>query len=112
MNENFSINFFDTVEELEEITSRSEQELWDLGFNLDDMDCGCCFKATEYIKVELDPDEPNYKRWQWVHDIDSLYYEGKAPFFLYRLLNDWDLYCAGYCLASIGDYIFITLHHA
>lgn len=104
--------FFDKVNELEEITGLTEKELWEKGFNLDDLDCGFCIAEEEPFTLE-EYEELGYTRFRWKNDIEELYYNSKeVPFSMHKLLWDWENHCVGYDLARYDGKVFVLLHHA
>ena len=54
------ITLFSNTEELEELTGLSCDDLWDAGFNLDDMDFG--FRVKKEWTTE-NFDDPYYRDW-------------------------------------------------
>ena len=108
-----NVTFFDNSEDLEILTGHTHEELWELGFNLDDMDCGFCTEAVGCFEVEKREDEFGYTRWEWKHDIHDLYYRCDGfPAAIHKLLDDWENYCVGYCIAYCDGMVYVTLHHA
>ena len=104
-----NIIFFDDVKDLKKLTGLTSEELWNLGFNLDDMDCGFCTDAVGCFEVESQESEYCGRVWNWKH---NLYYNDDMPSAIYRILTDWDNYCAGYNLAFYNGKVYVTLHHA
>lgn len=107
-----NLTFFDSVDDIKKLTGLDEDQLWNQGFNLDDMDCGFRIKNEGYFKVESYNDY-DYKRWKWVNDVDCNYYNNDDfPYSVHRILTDWEDYCVGYYLAYYDNYVYVTLHHA
>ena len=85
--------FFDNMKDLEVITGKTEDELWNAGFNLDDMDWG--FVADERWEED---------RW-WTDENSNAY-------FMYHILGWMDSYCVGYTEVEYEGKWYYTLHHS
>ena len=83
-----NVTFFESVEELEELTGLTEDELWAQGFDLDDMDFGI---AAEKGLREYDISAPYYEMW---------------------LTSRMDEHCVGYHHVVLGGKHYYTVHHA
>ena len=94
------VTFFETTKELEKLTGLSHTELWDNGFNLDDMDWGFVLNENYMIK---DYDEYN-----------DIYYRvnNKVPDYIQQILSWMQNYCIGYCYTEHNGKHYYTLHHA
>ena len=90
------ITFFENTKELEKLTGLSHTELWDNGFNLDDMDWG--FVINENFMVE---EAMNYYR-----------VSEKAPDYIRQILSWMENYCMGYYYTEYNGKHYYTLHHA
>lgn len=117
----YNIIMFDTEEELLELTGlKTEQELWNLGFNLDDWDAGFCSEKPldhvygdaegEDIKEDYEWDSESYS-----HDAfdDGFSDERRVP----NDDADWlvtqmENYCVGYHHVEYNGKHYYTVHHA
>lgn len=97
-----SITFFHTEEDLEHMTGLSRSDLWNHGFNLDDMDWG--IMSPEPL-VEYYPDEDGYEL------IDNIHYNRDKPY-EHQLLEWMDNYCVGFCHTEFKGKHYYTLHHS
>lgn len=89
-----NVTFFENVEELEKLTGLTEHELWNAGFDLDDMDFGLAADKKLHDEWE-DEDVP----------IDTPYYEC-------WLTNRMNEHCVGYHHVFLGGTDYYTVHHA
>lgn len=97
-----NLEYFETESELEDLTGATSRELWDAGFNLDDMDWG--FRIKGHIAEKMvDENGDEYMDVPYGADI---------PYYLYHMLTWMNGYCVGYCCAEYGDYTYFTLHHS
>jgi len=94
--------FFETSKDLEELTGLTHDELWEHGFNLDDMDWGFC---TDIDCFTTETDE-------WGYENTSYDYEKNPPAYISRLLDMMNDYCVGYCHAFYNGKHYFTQHHA
>ena len=96
------ITFFETKKELEELTGLTENELWDKGFNLDDIDWGI---VTSGVNILEHIDEFGCKSWE----VD---YNSDEPYYIRMLLSWMDSHCVGYRYVEYNGKQYFTLHHA
>ena len=82
------VTFFSEAEELEKLTGLSHDELWDNGFNLDDMDFG--FRVRKEWNIEK-YDDPYYRYW---------------------ILNHMDQHCVGYEHVKYKNWHYYMLYHS
>ncbi len=83
--------FFSEPEDLEELTGLTHEELWDNGFNLDDMDWGI---------------ETN-EEWK-----EGAHYSRNAPYYRDWMLNRMGSHCVGYHHTEYKGKHYYTVHHA
>ena len=83
------ITFYE-IDELNELTGLSDEELWDKGFNLDDMDFGIVCD-TEIVD-------------DW--------WNNRAPYFAWWLLDRMDSHCVGYKHVEYLGKHYYTVHHS
>lgn len=88
-----NVTFFESVEELEKLTGLTEDELWNAGFDLDDMDFGLAAEKELHDDWEGEciPDVPYYETW---------------------LTCRMDEHCVGYHHVVLGGKHYYTVHHA
>lgn len=85
-----TVTFFNGVKELRELTGLTHTELWDTGFDLDDMDFGIV--CDEELKgTWWDSDSPYYQQW---------------------LLDRMDAHCVGYEHVEYKGKHYYTVHHS
>lgn len=96
------ITFFHTVEELEAITGLTRGELWDNGFNLDDIDWGIV--TTNVNLVEEIIDKGIGLR---ILTVDG---DNNEPYII-QLLRWMEDYHAGWDYVEYNDRQFFLLHH-
>ena len=85
-----TVTFFENTEELSELTGLSYEELWDAGFNLDDMDFG----------IVCD------------HEFTDGWWGNTSPFYEYWLLERMDSHCVGYDHIEYRGKHYYTVHHS
>lgn len=94
-----SVTFFETEEELQELTGLSHEKLWDNGFNLDDWDWGFV-SDCEWDKSYID----EYGYLQAEPDYDKACYQ-------YQIMNTMNSYCVGYRKTVFcGKYYYLQYH--
>lgn len=94
---------FETVQELEELTGLTE-ELWNIGFNLDDWDIG--FQSDTKLHVDPTPEEiEKGECCEW-----ELLVPYRSP--AYWLMNQMNNYCVGASYVFYKDKHYYTVHHA
>lgn len=98
-----SITFFHTAEDLEHMTGLSRSDLWNHGFNLDDMDWGI---VSPEPLADHYPSEDGY-----YETTGSIYYNKDKPY-EYQLLTWMDNYCVGFCHTVFKGKHYYTLHHS
>ena len=86
------VKFFEGEKDLEVLTGLSHDELWDAGFDLDDMDFGI---ATDE---------------EWI--ADNWYNYPDAPYYKTWMLNHMESHCVGYKLVKYKDKYYYTVHHS
>lgn len=82
--------FFESIKDLSGLTVRTEKELRDAGFSLDDMEFGFVTEK-EWNQDGWDDDDPCYESW-----------------LLYRMGS----YCMGYKHTEFNGKHYYTLHHS
>lgn len=98
------ITAFDSVDELMELTGKTEKELRGLGFNLDDMDIGfVCNKKLHKTPSKEDVESGDYASDELVADYD-------LP--CHWLMQQMNNYCAGASYVKLGRKHYYTVHHA
>lgn len=97
-----NITFFDSVDELENITGLTHDELWENGFNLDDMEWGF---VTEGLEMNVSIDEFGFK----YYDVKDYH---KGGWYIHNLLTWMEQYCVGYTYTEYKGKQFFTLHHS
>lgn len=95
---------FDTVEELMALTGKTEQELWALGFNLDDMDIG--FVCDR--KLHKDPTASEIEAGDYGKNELIASYDLPAHWLMMQMSH----YCAGVNYVKLGRKHYYTVHHA
>lgn len=95
-----NLTFFESTEELEEITGLSHDELWENGFNLDDMDWGFC-SDEKYVETSKD---------EWGGNVASVRCDNTS--FIYQILQWMDNYCIGFRYTEYNGKHYYILHHA
>lgn len=133
------LTFFEDAKELEELTGLSHEELWDNGFNLDDMDWGFVVEGDDwFVKKEYHWAEDTRRKYNeygkdsWyltdqekrlmeellkdpMYDVEYEYelnYDKKIPYYLDFLLSQMANYCVGYHPTTYNGKTYVTLHHA
>lgn len=85
-----NVTFFKDIEELKELTGLTNAELWDEGFDLDDMDFGIvCDK-----------------------ELSDSWWDNNSPYYEYWLLNRMDSHCVGYTYVEYLGKHYYTVHHS
>ena len=84
------VTFFENPEDLERMIGLTHDQLWEAGFNLDDMDFGIVTEK-EWNQDGWDDDDPYYESW-----------------LLYRM----DAHCVGYTHTEYDGKHYYTLHHS
>ena len=134
-----NLTFFDNAEEIEKLTGLSHNELWEHGFNLDDMDWGFAIDGEDwFVKREYhwaqnlrdkmkdkdgdcwfltDLEKDLWKDIKDDPDYDLEYEmvrneEVDFPGWLDRILDMMADYCVGYSVAVYNGKTYITQHHA
>lgn len=100
-----NITYFDDADDLEKLTGLSHEELWEHGFNLDDITAGF---MTEGLPIKT-------RKCDWDPSVTEYYieeYANEVPAFISLLLTDWADYCCGYHIAVYNNKQYFTLHHA
>ncbi len=98
-----NLTFFESVEDLEKLTGLSRDELWENGFDLDDMDWG--FRSDNCYVKEC-KDEFGCSFWGYRDD------EG-TPEFIHTLLFLWmDSYCVGFRHTEHNGKHYYILYHS
>lgn len=95
-----NIVFFEDAKDLESLTGLSHDELWDKGFDLDDMDWG--FVSDENYITETE-DEFGDISMEIKYDI---------PQFAYQILSMMESYCVGFHHVEYNNKHYYTLHHS
>ena len=107
---------FCDVDDLEEITGLTHNELWKNGFNLDDCDAVMIIdeKDLSLKKVETLTYANGTPEYKWVpeEDIWDLYWTNKISRGLYDILDNWENYCAGCWYTKYNGKVYISKHHA
>lgn len=85
-----NITFYEGSADLQELTGLSYKELWEAGFNLDDMDFGIV------CDVELVED----------------WWSNGAPYYSWWLLDRMDSHCVGYNHVEYNGKHYYTVHHS
>ena len=88
-----NLTMFTKADDLEELTGLTHEELWDHGFNLDDMDVG----FVSDIPLHTDTDE-----FDWLYNNDEYSW----------LLNAMNNYCVGPTYREYNGKHYYTVHHA
>ena len=83
---------FTKADDLEELTGLTHDELWDHGFNLDDMDVG--FVSNQPLHTAKD-------EYDWLESDDYSW-----------LINAMNNYCVGAMHTEYKDKHYYTVHHA
>lgn len=84
-----TVTFFSTETELQQLTGLKHNELWDVGFNLDDWDFGFV------------TDEPWIEDWTKEH-----------PYYEYWMLSRMENYCCGYEHTEFFGKHYYMLYHS
>lgn len=95
---------FETVEELEELTGLTEEELWKSGFNLDDWDIG--FQSDTKLHADVTPEE--LEQGEYCGRELPVPFGGPA----YWLMNQMNNYCVGAEYVFYKGKHYYTVHHA
>lgn len=95
-----NLTFFDNSKDLESLTGLSQDELWNSGFDLDDMDWGFV-SDKEYTKETMNE----------FGDV-SLEIKYNIPQFAYQILSMMENYCVGFHHVKYNNKHYYTLHHA
>lgn len=107
---------FCDVDDLEEITGLTHDELWKNGFNLDDCDAVMIIdeKDLPLKKEETWTYSDGTSDYEWIpsDDLYSLYYEDKINPALYDLLDNWENYCVGCWYTKYNGKVYVSKHHA
>ena len=83
-----TITFFSTEDELKRLTGLTHEDLWAVGFNLDDWD------------------------WGFVSDAEwESYFSDEHPYYEYWLLSHMDSYCMGYEHTEFDGKHYYMLYH-
>lgn len=85
-----NVVFFTGAKDLETLTGLSHNELWDAGFNLDDMDFGL---ATSV---------------EW----DGHWFATNSPYYQYWMLSRMENHCVGYYHTEYNGKHYYTVHHS
>ena len=95
-----NIVFFEDAKDLESLTGLSYDELWDKGFDLDDMDWG--FVSDENYITET------------MNEFGDISMEIKydIPQFAYQILSMMESYCVGFHHVEYNNKHYYTLHHS
>ena len=84
-----TITFFSTEDELKRLTGLTHEDLWEVGFNLDDWD------------------------WGFVSDTEwEGYFSAEHPYYEYWLLSRMDSYCVGYEHTEFDGKHYYMLYHS
>lgn len=95
-----NLNFFDDTDDLETLTGLNHDQLWNAGFDLDDMDWGFV-SDEEYTNDKVD--KYGYKYSRIKYDI---------PQFVYQLLEEPEDHYAGLRHTEYNGKHYYILHHA
>ena len=95
-----NIVFFEDAKDLESLTGLSHDELWNNGFDLDDMDWG--FVSDENYITETE-DEFGDISMEIKYDI---------PQFAHQILFMMERYCVGFHHVESNNKHYYTLHHS
>ena len=131
-----NLTFFETTKEIEELTGLSHDQLWEHGFNLDDMDWGFAIDGEDWFIKEpyywaQDIRDKVNNEWEIITDYDQrildaiakdpdydleyetvINYDKEIPYWLERLLDMMEAYCVGYSVATYNGKTYVTQHHA
>lgn len=105
-----NVQFCD-VDELEEITGLTHEQLWDNYFDLDDCDAVMIIDE-DALPLKFDESEFGYKYWTPVDDLYTLMYDGKLDRCLWDILESWENYCVGCHYTKYNGKIYVSKHHA
>ena len=105
-----NVQFCD-VDELEEITGLTHEELWEHNFNLDDCDAVMIIDEN-ILPLEFKESEFGYKYWTPAEDLYGLYYDNKIDRALFDILDNWENYCVGCNYTKYNGKIYVSKHHA
>ena len=83
-----NVTFFDNEKDLSALTGLTRDELWDNGFDLDDMDFGIMTNREWFDLSE--GNDPYYREW---------------------IINRMDNHCAGIQYTEYNGRHFYTVHH-
>jgi len=95
-----NLKFFDDVDDLGTLTGLNHNQLWDAGFNLDDMDWGFV-SDKEYTFNKTD---------EYGYEYSEIKYN--IPQFAEQILRMMENYCMGFYHVEYGEKHYYTLHHA
>lgn len=96
------VTVFETREELCRITGLSEDELWAVGFNLDDWDIGFCCNQ----KLHREPTEEEIADGDCYED--QLVFGDKAHWLCLQM----EIYCIGPSYVKYKNKHYYLVHHA
>lgn len=105
-----NVQFCD-VDELEEITGLTHEELWDHHFNLDDCDA-VMILDEDALPLEFHDEGKYCQYWELADDLFSLYYNDKIDRCFCDILEDWGNYCVGAHYTKYNGKVYISKHHA
>lgn len=92
-----NLRITDNHEDIRKWTGLSDNELWNVGFNLDDWDI--CFESDTRLVERIDEDEDGDR---WVEPVDEAWW-------LIRRMED---YCCGFNEVEYKGKWYYTVHHA
>ena len=99
------VKFFDTPEELEKLTGLTHEELWDHGFNLDDMDWGL---ETNFVLHDGGEED----EFGYISKTAKYLTNGEIPCSLIQIIGWMENYCVGFWHTEYNGKQYYTLHHA
>lgn len=92
-----NLRITDNREDIRKWTGLSDDELWNVGFNLDDWDI--CFESDTRLVEKVGSDEDGDR---WVEPVDEAWW----------LVHRMEEYCCGYNEVKYNGKWYYTVHHA
>jgi hypothetical protein len=109
------LTFFNSVEDLEQLTGLSRNELWEHGANLDDWDYGFC--CSQQLHKEVSEEKEKYEIDSWDEPAeDGKYYKTYNTYDYddptYQLMQSAENYCVGWNHFTVDGKHYYTVHHS
>lgn len=104
------ITFFEP-NDLEEMTGLTHEELWDVGFNLDDIDFGIVVEG-DALDEQREEKCLDYYGNDYTRTYREAKWDNETPYYVWWLINHMGNHCVGYEYCDYNGKHWYTVHHS